>query len=83
MSFKWSGVFPAVTTKFNPDFSVNADLTARHIISQVEAGVHGIVVAGSLGEASTLSQQDKLQLVLTASKAVDGRVPIISGLAEG
>ena len=82
MSSNWSGIFPAVTTKFNRDFSIDEGLTTRHIEHQIEAGVHGIIVSGSLGEASTLSQADKLRLIRLSRQAANDKVPVLTGLAE-
>ena len=56
----WQGIFPAITTKINPDESINAEGTARHIDFQIRNGIHGLVTCGSLGEASTLTLEEKL-----------------------
>lgn len=54
MAHIWEGVLPAVTTKFNADFSIDRAWTGKNIEAQIDAGVDGIIVCGSLGEASTL-----------------------------
>src|SRR5690242_5448259 len=59
----WEGVMPAVTTKFNADFSIDRAWTAKNIDAQIESGVDGIIVCGSLGEASTLSLDEKLEVL--------------------
>ena len=55
----WKGIYPAVTTKFNQDQSLNLPLFAESIDKQIKAGVHGIIVCGSLGENGTLSRDEK------------------------
>jgi 4-hydroxy-tetrahydrodipicolinate synthase len=79
----WQGVYPAVTTKFKADFSLDFQLMKKHFIAQIEAGVHGLVVVGSLGENSTLSLNEKQEVLKTAVAASNGRVPVIATLAEG
>ena len=63
MSINWKGVFPAVTTKFTQDDKLDLDLFGVNIDAQVDAGVEGIVLGGTLGEASTLTVEEKEQLV--------------------
>jgi 4-hydroxy-tetrahydrodipicolinate synthase len=78
----WEGVMPAVTTKFNADFSIDRALTAKNVDAQIEAGVDGIIVCGSLGEASTLSLDEKLDVLDIAVDAARGRVPVLLTIAE-
>ena len=82
MAHIWEGVLPAVTTKFNADFSIDRAATAKNIDAQIEAGVDGIIVCGSLGEASTLSLDEKLQVLDIAVEASRGRVPVLLTIAE-
>jgi len=79
---RWQGVFPAVTTKFKPDFSLDLDAMAKHLEFQLEAGVHGVIILGSLGENSTLDMDEKLQLTAFFIKQVNGRVPLLACIAE-
>jgi 1-pyrroline-4-hydroxy-2-carboxylate deaminase len=79
---RWHGVFPAVTTKFNPDESIDAEGTARHIDFQIRNGIHGLVTCGSLGEASTLSLDEKLEVTKIALQAADGRIPVLANVSE-
>jgi len=81
MTQRWSGVFPAVTTKFNADESLDLAATARHIRWQLDCGADGIIVCGSLGEASTLTADEKLA-ILQAAKAVAGDKPVLLTVAE-
>ena len=79
---RWQGVFPALTTKFKADFSLDPDAMAAHLEFQLEAGVHGLIILGSLGENSTLDMQEKLQLTEFFVKRVNGRVPLLACIAE-
>lgn len=82
MSTPWSGVFPAVTTKFNDDFSLDIPGMERHFAMQIEAGVHGIVVTGTLGENASLSTDEKQEVLKIAVSVSGGRVPVLAGVAE-
>ena len=62
----WSGVFPAVTTKFTKEDELDISMFIRNIETQIDAGVHGIILGGTLGEASTLTQSEKEILVKTS-----------------
>lgn len=79
---RWKGVFPAVTTKFKADFSLDLEAMAGHLEFQLEAGVHGIIILGSLGECSTLNREEKLQLTEFFVTQVDNRVPLLACIAE-
>ncbi|RZJ12146.1 MAG: dihydrodipicolinate synthase family protein [Acidovorax sp.] len=79
---RWQGIFPAITTKFHADESIDAEGTARHIDFQIRNGIHGIVTCGSLGEASTLSLEEKLEVAKIALDAADGRVPVLANVSE-
>lgn len=82
MSINWSGVMPAVTTKFTDDDQLDLAMFAVNINAQLEAGVNGIILGGTLGEASTLEDEEKRILVREAVKIVAGRVPVIINIAE-
>jgi 4-hydroxy-tetrahydrodipicolinate synthase len=79
---RWQGIFPAITTKFHADESIDAEGTARHIDFQIRNGVHGLVTCGSLGEASTLTLEEKLQVAKIALDASNGRVPVLANVSE-
>lgn len=79
----WQGVFPAVTTKFHQDGSLDMDMFFKNIDAQLEAGVHGIILGGTLGESSVLSLEEKIQLTTETVKYVNGKVPVILNIAEG
>lgn len=82
MSVNWQGVFPAVTTQFKQDQSLDLDATARHLEVLIESGVTGLVMLGSLGENTALEPDEKRRVLELAVKTSRGRVPVLSGVAE-
>lgn len=83
MDFKWQGVFPALTTKFTQDDALDLPAFDINLRAQLDAGIDGIVLGGTLGEASTLTSSEKETLVKHAIKQVDGAIPVIINIAEG
>jgi dihydrodipicolinate synthase/N-acetylneuraminate lyase len=79
---KWQGVFPAVTTKFKENEDLDHAAMERHFAFQIDNGVHGLVTCGSLGEASTLSFDEKLEVTKTALAVADRRVPVLVNVSE-
>jgi 1-pyrroline-4-hydroxy-2-carboxylate deaminase len=79
---KLQGVYPAVTTQFKQDQSLDLSATARHIEALLESGVNGLIMCGSLGENQTLSAEEKRRVVETTVAVARGRVPVLSGVAE-
>ena len=82
MTVRWAGVFPAVTTQFHPDQSLDLAATAGHLEVLIAAGVSGLVVGGSLGENQALDPDEKRRLVRRAVEVAAGRVPVVAGVAE-
>ena len=82
MNFQWKGVMPAVTTKFTADDQLDMKLFAVNINAQLDAGVHGIILGGTLGEASTLIPEEKDCLLQETLNICNGRVPVIINIAE-
>ena len=82
MNPNWKGVFPALTTQFTQDQELDLEATARHIEVLLASGVTGIVMLGSLGENVTLSPDEKRQVMKMAIEVANGRVPVLSGVAE-
>ena len=78
----WKGVYPAVLTPFKADESIDFDIFKLNLDAQLEAGVDGIVLGGSLGEASTLVNGEKNELLLFTKDLVEDRVPVIMNIAE-
>lgn len=83
MSFEWKGVFPALTTKFTVDDELDLPLFNNNLQKQLTAGVKGIILGGTLGEASVLTTEEKEVLVKFAIEKVTGKVPVIINIAEG
>ncbi|MBR9853062.1 MAG: dihydrodipicolinate synthase family protein [Algicola sp.] len=79
---KWEGVMPAVTTKFTKDDTLDLDMFQKNIEAQIEAGVHGIILGGTLGEASTLEQEEKEILIRKCVELTEGKIPVIMNVAE-
>jgi 4-hydroxy-tetrahydrodipicolinate synthase len=82
MKIQWKGVMPAVTTKFNDQDKLDLERFKVNIQAQLDAGVHGIILGGTLGEASTLNEEEKRTLVRETVAYVDGKVPVIINIAE-
>ena len=78
----WHGVFPALTTKFTPDGSLDWTAMEQHLATQLDAGVHGLIVLGSLGETSTLSAEEKLEVVRFFASAERHGRPLVACIAE-
>ena len=81
MNFKWKGVMPAVTTKFLDNDKLDLKTFKINIEEQLSAGVHGIVLGGSLGESSTLDENEKKTLLNQTVEIVSGRIPVIMNIA--
>ncbi len=82
MQVNWSGVFPAATTQFNPDQSLNIAGTLSHVEAMIEAGIHGLIMLGTVGENCSLEYHEKFELLRAVVKHVNGRIPVLSGVAE-
>ena len=78
----WQGVFPAVTTQLKKDQSLALDATARHVEALIDSGVAGLIMLGSLGENQSLDPEEKRRVLEATVKQVNGRVPVLSGVAE-
>ncbi len=82
MNVKWQGVFPALTTQFKKDQSLDLDGTARHLEAMIKGGIHGVILLGSVGENTALEYQEKLTVLREMLPVVAGRIPVLSGVAE-
>jgi len=83
MSIQWKGVFPALTTKFTADDQLDLPLFERNLNEQLAAGANGVILGGTLGEASVLTTAEKEILVKFAIQKVAGKIPVIINIAEG
>ncbi len=82
MKMKWQGVIPAMTTAFKPDLSVDEAFIAKHTRWLIDNGCKGIVALGSLGESATLSFDEKVAILKTCAAALDGKAPLVAGIAS-
>jgi 4-hydroxy-tetrahydrodipicolinate synthase len=78
----WEGVFPAVTTQFREDFSLDLDATGRVMDALIRDGVSGLIVCGTVGENTSLTRSEKVAIMEVAKDVARGRVPVIAGIAE-
>jgi 1-pyrroline-4-hydroxy-2-carboxylate deaminase len=78
----WQGVFPAITTQLKRDESIDLEATARHADVLIDSGVAGLIFLGSLGENQPMQGKEKRTVIEAMVKAVNGRVPVLSGVAE-
>lgn len=79
---QWTGIFPALLTPFTAEDKIDYQMFEKNLEVQIEAGITGIVLGGSLGEASTLTGAEKRELLKKSVKLVNGRIPIVSTVAE-
>ena len=82
MAAHWAGVYTALTTKFGDGGNLDLESMEAHIGRQITAGVHGIIVLGSLGENGALNASEKQEVVRMAASACRGKVPLIACVAE-
>ena len=82
MATNWHGVFPAITTQFRQDQSLDLAATAKHLEAMIKAGIHGVVLLGTVGENTALEYSEKLEVVREMKRVANGRIPVLSGVAE-
>jgi 4-hydroxy-tetrahydrodipicolinate synthase len=82
MSVDWHGVFPAATTHFHADESLDIPATLRHLETMIRAGIHGVVMLGTVGENCSLEPAEKRALLEATVEHVRGRIPVLTGVAE-
>src|SRR4051812_48319177 len=78
----WRGVFPAATTEFHSDQSLDLEGTLAHVDRMIDAGVHGMIMLGTVGENCSLEYAEKLEVLRATVQHVAGRVPVLTGVAE-
>jgi 4-hydroxy-tetrahydrodipicolinate synthase len=78
----WRGVFPAATTQFHPDQSLDLEGTSRHLETLLRAGAHGMIMLGTVGENCSLEPGEKRAVLRAAVEQLRGRVPVLTGVAE-
>lgn len=79
----WTGVYPAVTTKFTNKGYLDLEAFISNIKSQIDAGVDGIIIGGSLGESSTITHDERINMLSAVIEEFDHRVPALINIAEG
>jgi len=82
MKTNWHGVIPALMTELKADGALDLVATARHVERSIDAGCNGFVMLGTLGENSSMSVDEKEQILAAAIEAANGRVPVLAGVAE-
>ncbi|MGA0895999.1 MAG: dihydrodipicolinate synthase family protein [Flavobacteriaceae bacterium] len=80
--FNWEGVMPAITTQFDAQGNLDLNAFKNNLAHQLKAGVHGIILGGTLGEASTLTKEEKQQLLAVTLDEVQEKIPVIMNIAE-
>ncbi len=82
MKVNWHGVYPALTTQYRPDYSVDLEATAVHLEKMIASGIHGVILLGSVGENTAHEYEEKLLILRELNAVVKGRIPVLSGVAE-
>jgi 4-hydroxy-tetrahydrodipicolinate synthase len=82
MKVTWKGVMPALTTQFRPDQSLDLAATAKHLDTMIHAGIHGVVLLGTVGENTALEYEEKLEVIREMIQTAKGRIPVLTGVAE-
>lgn len=82
MNVEWKGLFPAACTQFKADMSLDIPATLKHVDAMLDAGMHGLVMLGTVGENASLEYGEKLEVLKRTVEHVAGRVPVLSGVAE-
>jgi 4-hydroxy-tetrahydrodipicolinate synthase len=82
MSVNWRGVFPAATTEFRTNQAVDIPATLAHLDRMIEAGIHGLIMLGTVGENCSLEYAEKMDVLAATVEHVAGRVPVLTGVAE-
>src|SRR6266851_8552880 len=82
MDNSWRGIYPAATTQFHADQSLDLKSTLEHVEKMIAAGMHGIIMLGSVGENTTLEYSEKLDVLKATVAQVRRRIPVLTGVAE-
>jgi len=82
MEIFWEGIYPAITTQFHKDGTLDFKTFDKNLKAQIDAGIHGVIVGGSLGEASTLKYEEKFQIAERTMEICDSKIPVVINIAE-
>ncbi len=83
VNVNWQGVYPAITTKFNAEEQLDLKLQGGNLDAQINAGIDGIILGGTLGESSVLTNIEKEALVKFCVEKAEDKIPVILNIAEG
>ena len=83
MKPNWTGVYPAITTKFTADGNLDIPLFLHNIKAQIEAGCEGMIIGGSLGESSTITHDERIELLKACQQEFQDAIPFLINIAEG
>ncbi|MBK8656937.1 MAG: dihydrodipicolinate synthase family protein [Haliscomenobacter sp.] len=83
MTLPWTGVYPAITTKFTVNGALDIPAFLKNIQAQLDAGIDGLILGGSLGESSTITHDERIELLKATLDFVGGRIPVLVNIAEG
>jgi 4-hydroxy-tetrahydrodipicolinate synthase len=78
----WTGVYPAITTQFKTDLSVDIDATQKVVDGLINDGIHGMIALGTVGENNSLLPVEKCQVMKAIKEVTNGRVPVLAGVSE-
>src|SRR5713226_6375515 len=82
MNTSWRGIYPAASTQFRADQSLDVNATIEHVEKLIAAGMHGMIMLGSVGENTTLEYGEKLEVLQASVAQVRKRIPVLTGVAE-
>ena len=82
MTVNWKGVYPAACTQFKADESLDIPATLKHLDAMIDAGIHGLVMLGTVGENNSLAPEEKIEVLTETVRHVNKRIPIITGVSE-
>ena len=82
LKVNWEGVFPAIPTQFKEDLSIDIEATQKHTEALLNNGIHGIVMLGTIGEGTSLTLSEKVEVLRATVEVAGGKVPVLSGVAE-
>lgn len=82
MKVSWKGVYPAACTQFKADQSLDIPATLKHLDAMIDAGVHGLVMLGTVGENNSLEPEEKIEVLTETVRHINKRVPVITGVSE-
>ena len=82
MNVSWHGIYPAATTHFHSDQTLDLPGTLKHLDAMLAAGIDGVIMLGTVGENCSLEYREKLDVLRATVAHVAGRIPVVTGVAE-